>query len=166
MVPDGVSGRVFNVQTTGVFEGYTLDDGKRAGSLGRLEGYYVISEAKVIDALSKATGQTITSADVDNILQGNSSGYTIDMSVLETELGFPKDYLSGGAYLVQSTATPDSLRASIPTDQGANPYYLPGMQTSGNSNEMLNEQQTGLRFQQNENGAYYDPAHGISAGKL
>ena len=166
MVPDGVSGRVFNVQTISVFEGYTLDSDKGAGSLGRKEGYYVISESKVIDALSKATGQTITSADVDNILQGNGSGYKIDMSVLETELGFPKDYLSGGAYLVQSTATPDSLRASIPTDQGANPYYLPGMQTSGNSNEMLNEQQTDLRFQQNENGAYYDPEHGISAGKL
>ncbi len=163
MVPNGTSGRVFNVQTTGVFEGYTL--GK--GSLGRVEGYYVISEAKLIASLTRATGRTITSADVDNILQGNSSSYNIDMAILEQELGFPQGYLSSeGAYLVQSTATPESLRASIPTDEGANAYYIPGMQTAGGSNEMLNEQQTGLEFQQTSPNSYADPNNGVSAGKL
>ena len=163
MIPDGKEGKVYCIQDKDSFEGFTL--GK--GTLGRNEGYYAISEQRLADALSAATGRQISPGDdVAKFMNGEMSGIEVDLGKLENDLSLPPGTFSKGAYVVEAPATPDSLRFSLPTDDGANAQYIPGFQTGSDSNEVINAQVNGINFNNKSTGVYEDSSLGIKAKML
>ena len=113
--------------------------------------------------LENARGMSLKTKQVEQCLNGTLN-LNVDKSIIATELGFDNSYLNNGAVIVEANATTDTLRASLPTDIGANAYYTPAMQTAGGINEMLNNQITNITITHEENSStYVDQNSGVNA---
>ena len=159
--------RVYAFQPQWAFDEYTV----KGHTLGRNEGYYVISEKQLKDALSDASGgRKFSSSDIDAFMKGEAT-FDFDRKKFADALGFEADYFDKGVVLTEAPVSKSDVRASLAIDEGANSRYTPGMNTSGGSNEMLARQVNDLEFgqytnAQQKNGAWIDPKKNVRAREI